>query len=196
MTDDFESSRSDQPDHGDDISPKKTRSKVLDLKRIRRDCRLALDQALGKVSERATFTQEDVRTAVDGVVDKLDLNDYKRDIAQRIATSIVRERNSAFGEAMHLWTAGQFDLFTAELAQRVWLPLDKGSQVSLANATWAHLQHKLGQERADIDEKLAAYLRNESTFEMVRPLMERDPLCTVTAAMQKLGHWTQQQAAA
>jgi hypothetical protein len=178
----------DSSSEGDEQAPRR-KAPVLNLKRIRRDCQAALDDALGVVDAKGAFTNEAVRAAVHGVIGKLDLNLYAWDIAQRMSTSITRERNSAFGSAMRLWSAGQFDMFTLEMAHRVWLPLSDGKQVSLANATWSHWEHKRQEERADVREKIAAIRRNDSNFAEVEALMKPDPQCTMAMAMQQLGHW-------
>jgi hypothetical protein len=166
------------------------------VKRLRRDLKPKFDAALLRLSATGTFTHEQAQAEVEAVLAGINLNEYRREFAARIEAAESHTRHANFGRALGFWKQGQFDLFTRELTDRVWLTTDEGTQVSLTNAKWTHLVHKQLEQDENVDQATVARDTSKGMCDSVRPYMERDPECSFGHAMVKLGHWQQEQAAA
>lgn len=164
------------------------------IKRIKRELQAEFDKAylaLCDGKKARSFTHEQQAKVVETILEGHDLNRYRREIASRIATQDRQQRHAAFGKAMAYMARGQFDLFTEELAQRVWIGTEeKGTDVPLAYAKWSDLQHKLVEQRDDFARLAHTIDLTEMNLKVLEPLMRDDAACCFGDALRLLGHWT------
>lgn len=163
------------------------------VKRIKRELQAEFDKAylaLCDGKKTRSFTHERQTKVVEAVLAGHDLNCYRREIASRIATQDRQQRHAAFGKAMAYMARGQFELFSEELALRVWIGTEEnGTDVPLAYANWSDLQHKLVEQRDDIAKKVHTIDLTEMNVKVLEPLMKDNLTCRFGDAMRLLGHW-------
>jgi hypothetical protein len=171
-------------------SPKARVGAKAPIGRIRRQLQKQLDEAYLKLSSKGKpFTHEEQNAVVENVLSEVDLNQYRKDIAHRIATADRQQRHKSFGRAMAFMAMGQFDFFSREQALRVWIPTDEGNDVALAFAKWTDLQHKIVEQESALAAVTETLKLTRDNWAVVEPYMKDDPQCDFTQAIQKLGHW-------
>lgn len=168
---------------------------IVPIRRIKRDFQAAMDAALLKVS-KGEFTNDQIEGAIAGVLKDVDLNKYKPEVVSKLAQVERESRHAAFSRAVRSYLAWQFELFTEDLARRIWIPLGEGKEVCLADATWAHLQHKRLEQRKNTDEVVAAMRQTDAFCDELEPTLSKDPNRTVRDVMYDAGKWLRPKPAA
>lgn len=197
MSEDFES-----PSGGEQQQPDAAASTVtkragkVSVLRMRKVLQPKIAAALHALAEKGPFTQEQSVEAMKLVLKGVDLNDYRNEFAQRIAGIEVHVRHSQFGKAVHLLADGQFDMFTEELAENVLLPAGAGLHVSLARATWAHIQKKRTEQRLNAEQALACVKETDDAFAPYETTMAAAPELEFREVMYRNGLWKRREAAA
>lgn len=162
--------------------------KVSVLK-MRKALRVSIDTSLRALAAKGPFSQEQAVDAMRGVLADVDLNKYKGEFAQRIVAQEVHQRHGQFCKAVQLVAAGQFDMFTEELADSVLLPAEDGMHVSLARAKWSHIMFKLNEQELNANRAAATLALTREVFEPHRKAMEPNPTLEFRDVMYRLGYW-------
>lgn len=194
MSEDFDGGSGDA--QSDIAATVTTRTGKISVLRMRKVLQPKIAAALHSLAERGPFTQEQSVDAMRVVLKGIDLNDYKSEFAQRIAAIETHVRHSQFGKAVRLLAQGQFDMFTEELAENVWLPAGQGMHVSLACATWAHILSKKTEQRRNAEDALAVCDTTDDVFDPHEKAMAADPRLEFREVMYRLGHWSRKEAVA